>query len=130
MQKLRIKRCSRCNKEDVEFGKDAQRHDGLANICKECASEKAKEITHRAKDNYRKLCLELTGLTCEHCGFTHTTPAPFDWHHIGDKDVEVSRLSRTIDQTKLKEEISKCIFLCKNCHAIEHERLRKEGEKI
>ena len=122
------KLCITCKEElGVDsFGKDRQRKDGIAINCRPCANTKSKQFSKKAKENYRILVEELTGLGCSHCGYTHITPAPFDWHHIGDKDIEVSRLSRTLDQTKLKEEIAKCIFLCKNCHAIEHERLRKE----
>lgn len=57
---------------------------------------------------------------CERCGYSRSTAA-LDFHHLGDKDQTVSRLvldCRSFDV--IREEISKCIVLCANCHREEH----------
>jgi predicted HNH restriction endonuclease len=54
---------------------------------------------------------------------------PFDFHHPDPTIKEyggVAGLMSWSNTTKLKQEVAKCILLCKNCHAIEHERLRNE----
>lgn len=137
-----FRKCTKCGKEahteeELElFKKDNRQSCGRATICKECARENSKKwrrenkevVKNRIQRNREALKEYLGGIyRCEHCGFEHPTSAPFDFHHINsaDKEGEVGTLiDRSLE--KLFKEVDKCIFLCKNCHAIEHERLRDE----
>ena len=135
--------CSNCSEEkSIEsFIKDNRRPDGYSGVCRACGNtqkrrdRKARPEKYHKGDNKRaernranslKLIIEHTGLTCEHCSYTHTTTAPFDWHHKNpeEKEHSIGNLVRRATTTLLEKEIKKCIFLCKNCHALEHESLR------
>ena len=77
------------------------------------------------KEKQDRLASYIGGRICKHCGFTYSSFAPFDFHHINpeDKDMSISdAICRSWD--KLIIEVDKCILLCSNCHRIEHERLR------
>lgn len=144
--------------EELElFKKHKQCTYGRSNICRECTRENNKkwynENRESAKENSKKwgnenkerkiqlqqekikrnreALKEYIGGTyrCEHCGFEHSSSAPFDFHHINpnEKEGSVGLLVRG-DLNKLFKEVDKCVFLCKNCHAIEHERLRDDSD--
>ena len=140
--------CSKCfeKKPTESFIKDNRRTDGYSGVCRACGNtqkrinRKARPEKYHKGDNERakrnrakslKLIIEHTGLTCEHCNYVHTTTAPFDWHHKNpeEKEYSIGNLVRRATTILLEKEIKKCIFLCKNCHALEHERLRKERKK-
>jgi hypothetical protein len=85
----------------------------------------------RVKRNREALKQYLGGsYKCEHCGFEHSTSAPFDFHHKdpNDKEGSVSALVQNAALDRLFKEVDKCILLCANCHRIEHERLKDEQE--
>ena len=84
--------------------------------------------TARRTSDDREYIKEVTNLACIECGFTHNTTAPFDFHHLDPslKEKAIGEMIGRATRDRLEEEISKCVFLCKNCHAIEHERIRRE----
>jgi len=57
-------------------------------------------------------------LKCEKCGFSH--PAALDFHHIDEKESDVSMLINSCSKKRILDEIKKCIVLCSNCHRIHH----------
>lgn len=81
-----------------------------------------KRMLYRAqqrRDKKAKAVQEF-GATCAHC--KHTFPdAVFDFHHRDPltKDVTPAKLFMCSDK-RIKDELSKCIMLCANCHRIEH----------
>lgn len=77
--------------------------------------------------NRARLAEYLGEYKCEHCGYTNESTAPFDFHHTDptEKEYNPSNLL-ACKWEKLQAEIDKCMLLCKNCHAIEHERLRND----
>lgn len=92
---------------------------------KEAKLEKGRYRIQRNRDALKEY---LGGkFKCKHCGFEYPTSAPFDFHHIDPNDKE-GNIGRLIQGSleKLLREAAKCIFLCKTCHAIEHERLKDE----
>lgn len=73
------------------------------------------------------MLIEYKGGKCEHCGYDKCMRA-LEFHHLNpnEKDFGLSRcLSKSI--SSLKKEVDKCILLCSNCHAEEHERLYEQG---
>jgi len=61
------------------------------------------------------------GLTCADCGQTH--PATLHFHHRNPAEKEFSisnAVSRGKTLSSIQKEISKCVVLCANCHAIRH----------
>lgn len=64
---------------------------------------------------------------CAKCDENHVSCLEF--HHLfpNDKKLTVSRMvSKNYSLDRIKREISKCIVLCKNCHAKLHWFLKKD----
>ena len=51
---------------------------------------------------------------CIVCG--ESEKACIDFHHLRDKDMNVSQMFKYGSIKKVKEEINKCVCLCANCH--------------
>ena len=123
----------------ILFNKDKRLPYGRTAKCKKCISIKhnkwmrdnsekhnkwRKEAIKKKQD---KLAEYIGGRVCVHCGFTHDTFTPFDFHHINPSEKEVS-ISDAICRSwaNLIKEVDKCVLLCSNCHRIEHERIRND----
>jgi hypothetical protein len=66
-------------------------------------------------------------LRCVDCGEQH--PAALQFHHLNaeDKQFNIADAVRNgISLERIKKEISKCIVLCANCHAIRHYNVRNK----
>lgn len=65
------------------------------------------------------------GGKCSICGYDNINPACYDFHHINplEKEYWPSKLIRTTNIEKIRKELSKCILVCKNCHADIHHAL-------
>ena len=64
-------------------------------------------------------------LRCADCGEHH--PATLQFHHVNseDKMFNVADAVRNgLGLDRIKKEISKCIVLCANCHAVRHYNMR------
>ena len=73
------------------------------------------------------MLIERAGGKCAICGYDRCIRA-LEFHHTNpdEKDFGISRtLTKNINT--LKEEADKCILLCSNCHAEEHQRLYEAG---
>ena len=82
----------------------------------------------RINQNRQKLLQYKKTLQCEQCGLNDHRVIEF--HHIKDKDQNVSRMvSNGLSWQRIQNEIKKCIPLCCNCHRIEHSRLIQTEEK-
>jgi hypothetical protein len=58
-------------------------------------------------------------LECAHCGLKDYRV--IDFHHINQKNMNVSRLVKDgYSWRRIQQEIDICIPLCCNCHRIEH----------
>lgn len=62
------------------------------------------------------------GGSCAHCKLSFPDCC-YDFHHI-DPAVENDVPSTVLNCSweKIKQELSKCVMLCANCHRIEHNR--------
>lgn len=83
--------------------------------------EKVKEWVSNQKEEYKTNFIEYKKtLECEECGENH--PACLDFHHIEDKNENISTLvKRGHSMKKIREEIEKCEVLCANCHRKKHD---------
>ena len=144
-----FKKCSKCwveatNNEQLSlFNKDIRLPYGRTSVCKKCNAIKHNKWMRDNKDKLNKWRKEdirskqdrladyIGGRVCKHCGFTHTSFAPFDFHHLNPntKDASISdAICKSWDNLII--EVDKCILLCATCHRIEHERIRNETNNL
>lgn len=137
--------CSACSSihsiEDFSFSKEGK--GGRVSICKTCAAKKSRESYERRKKNpdwlkqhrlkyklafqaRKKVAVDMMGGCCADCGGIFHQAA-YDFHHLDPttKEGNPSHFLTKSDE-RLKEELSKCVLLCANCHRIRH---FKEGSQ-
>ncbi|NTW62454.1 HNH endonuclease [Candidatus Saccharibacteria bacterium] len=77
----------------------------------------------QARGLKRKLALiNQLGGQCAHCGYKKNSSA-LDLHHVEPRDKSFALDLRSLSnrkQSKIDEEVSKCILLCRNCHSELH----------
>ena len=78
--------------------------------------QKVKERTGAAREVAREFVYQyLLTHPCQTCG--ESDPRVLEFHHIGNKDKEITRLiSGGWSVRRIQEEINKCTVLCANCH--------------
>jgi hypothetical protein len=84
-------------------------------------------IYKRKADTYEYVQNIKNQLSCVDCGERH--PATLQFHHLNleDKMFNVADAVRNgLSLDRIKQEISKCIVLCANCHAIRHFNMRNK----
>jgi hypothetical protein len=100
-------------------------------VCKECTAQRSKRLYSENKQDqidrvrinkqrYRQTARDytweyLSTHPCSQCG--ESDPIVLEFHHVGGKDTEVSRLigyGASIDV--IKAEIARCVVLCASCH--------------
>lgn len=129
-----MKTCSKCKqaKDLSEFGKNKQKKDGLQSYCKTCSSSVAlawhhtnkhdPEVAKRLSEYNKKVVAEIKTEVdaykaekgCKFC--PEDDPCCLDFHHLNEKDANVSYIRLTKNKKRLFEEISRCIVVCSNCH--------------
>lgn len=108
--------------------------------CKDCYSKYYRKYYQSKKeqilksintlDNVKNIVFEYKSKQkCCKCGFSN--PVALDFHHIkkSDKIFTIGNWAERKSINLIIEEISKCIVLCKNCHAIYHYNKLKEYDK-
>jgi tRNA G26 N,N-dimethylase Trm1 len=130
-----MKICLKCKKSHPlsAYGTNKTKRDGLTIYCYDCRQgirlatyEKHKhKVIAKVKEKKREVRNWFqdykSNISCVECGFSH--PAAIDFHHTdpSTKLEDVAILAKKGDSMRLlKEEISKCIPLCANCHRILH----------
>jgi hypothetical protein len=91
----------------------------LRRECKSCLSKK----TIRHQQAQKQIWLDYKGRKCEICGYSKSARA-LHFHHKNpnEKSFTLSQYkNRAIDV--MKRELDKCLLLCANCHAEEHDRI-------
>lgn len=138
-----MKICNMCGKEKsiTEFSIDKTKLDGLSSRCKQCQRKLSNEHYKKNKQKYKiqhtkrryamRLWLssikETTG--CAYCGETESSC--IEPHHPHEKKETVSRIfSDYLSETKIINELLKCIPLCANCHRKYHSGSGKDTEQI
>lgn len=86
-------------------------------IGKEKRKSANKNWRERKKQEYKEW---KATLKCERCGENH--PACLDFHHLdpNEKEMSIATMAGLFSLDRIKEEASKCIVLCSNCHRKEH----------
>jgi hypothetical protein len=137
--KINIMICNKCkvDKDESEFCFRDKKLKILNHICKECQKEYKLKYYYKNKDSHYKrnkitnekldkYILEYKlSHPCSICG--ESCPECLDFHHLFNKRIEVARAKRLGSLLKLKEEVSKCIVLCANCHRKVHAGIIKLG---
>lgn len=130
-----LKICCRCHgKKSIRgFGRDAARTDGLNPYCNPCrravaAKSRAKHGTGQWTQRHQAIARDYARAAkrdrpCADCGVTGLPPQAMHFHHVdpATKHSSVARLiSRAAKIEVLAAEMSKCVLLCANCHAVRH----------
>ena len=89
-----------------------------------CSHAQAVTIKRRA---IKKALIKYAGGKCQKCGYNSCLRA-LEFHHLDptQKDFGISKTITKNIQT-LKLEVDKCVLLCSNCHAEEHQHLYELG---
>ena len=113
-----MKTCTSCKslKPFSEFFKNPNTKDGFGSQCQTC--DKAGRILKGR--NKKQRLVDLLGGCCSKCGYKKSLNALQFHHHGDDKEFEVSSILRRGYENVLAE-AKKCVLLCANCHAEEHE---------
>ena len=136
--------CNTCGKvkNRDRFWKDSARRDGLRGSCIACEAPKSNE-RHKPKHRkhrphtfrrgetikqriaFVKEC--KVGQPCASCGEYHA-PDVLDFHHLDESTKafqlsNVRRLGGRISIADIKNEMSKCVIICSNCHRKLHANL-------
>jgi hypothetical protein len=121
---MSTKYCYSCKetKPTTQFSKNKSKKDGYKDECKCCHGI----IRRKTRDNRSKMCVEYKGCKCEDCGkqLTYeTNKGDYDFHHVDPstktKNINIM-LSNKVSESTLKEELDKCVLLCKPCHMKRH----------
>jgi hypothetical protein len=139
-----MKYCPKCKQEKPfsEFGKNSCKKDGLQRTCKVCVAEQSKKSYNKApykyKNRVKKQIQKSINFTdeyrknnpCVKCGENRYWL--LDFHHINPliKEENIGNLKQSGSFLKLRNEMEKCIILCKNCHSDFHYVEKKEGISI
>lgn len=113
-----MKTCTSCKtpRPLSEFFKNPNTKDGYGSQCRTC--DKAGRVL-KSRDKKRRL-VDALGGCCSRCGYSKSLNALEFHHHADDKEFGVSELLKHTFESALAE-AKKCILLCANCHAEEHE---------
>jgi len=136
-----MKYCPKCKQDKKldDFGNNKSSKDGKQRVCKLCQSIYDNKFYLNHKKTYfkqvqaynkkKKEDLKI-GYSCLKCNDKRTYC--LDFHHIDPKTKKdtVSRLINNGAYKLVREEIKKCIVLCRNCHAEFHYLQRKNNITI
>lgn len=96
-------------------------------VCKVChrirtaARRPTRKTRNKALEGRLSYLVEAKRSPCSNCGKTFEAAA-MDFHHSDPKRKVhgIARLARSASLQRLKDEISQCVLLCANCHALHH----------
>lgn len=86
---------------------------------------------HKVKNNKKELRLKILAVKrkgkCAICGETH--PACLEFHHIDEKEEEISNMLSKYTEKEIMDEIKKCLIVCANCHRKLHWEEKHENKR-
>ena len=83
---------------------------------------KVSHHTLKSRSDNKSKAIAYKGGCCERCGYNKSKRA-LEFHHLdpSQKDFQISSSTSTRSWSLVKSELDKCIMLCANCHAEEHD---------
>lgn len=116
------KKCPLCKRTFLreEFGFVDRKRGYRQSYCRGCT----RDYQRRKHQILKNKCVEHLGRCCSICGYSRCVAA-LEFHHKDPRKKEFSLSEvRTVDFSKIVKELSKCVVLCRNCHAEVHEAER------
>ena len=108
--------CLKCGETDPNRFYQRKGRNTKFSRCKTCHNNEQKE---RVK-NYKKQAVDYKGGECVKCGYKKCF-ASLDFHHLDPKQKDPNwKKMRNWVFDKIKEELDKCILVCRNCHGEIH----------
>ena len=113
--------CVKCgeNEPNPYVVKNGKRKGKEQSYCRKCNSKNTLERQRVMKQK----CVDYKGGKCSVCGYDKYIGA-LDFHHLdpSEKEFAISSIKQTSfdNNPKIKQELDKCILVCKNCHAEIH----------
>jgi len=115
-----MKRCSTCNKP-----LRGRQRKFCSRTCKNADTNNRHQsyVAQQHRGRERKLeLIRRKGAECEHCGYDKNYAA-LEFHHARPHEKEFQLDIRALSNRRwdaVLEEAKKCVLLCANCHAEEH----------
>lgn len=80
----------------------------------------------RSRQKKKQTLVEYKGGKCERCGLKTHIMDLYDFHHIdpSKKEFGLGGGGKNLSIEKCKEEVDKCMLVCKNCHYTIHYELK------
>ena len=129
---METKICTKCGKEKplTEFNFKNKAEQKRQSQCKECQRVRERELYNQSyknknkelynlnrkkwREEMRQLIQDIKSRTgCCVCG--ETEPCCLDFHHLRDKEFEISK-APDVSKERLYKELDKCVVFCANCH--------------
>jgi hypothetical protein len=96
--------------------------------CNSCRSNRTGLDGRRARQELKRKMLAYKGGQCERCGYDRCLAALCFHHVVGSKRFNFAG-SHTRSWASLRAELDKCMVLCLNCHAREHDLAYEASHK-
>lgn len=132
-----MKRCPECKQTKLasDFYKAKEKKDGRSSYCKECNRAYSRLYSKRNRDRAVKFVNRIKArFGCRKCGIKQHYLIHF--HHLESDAKEATiailaqRASGNPSNSKIKQEMRKCVTLCANHHTEFHYLERKQGITI
>lgn len=109
--------CNICGKGFILSS--ANRSSGRGSTCGSC-------IVTRHRQRIKIKLVDYKGGECESCGYNKSV-CSLDFHYVNPSDKEFGISGKIYSYEKMKNEVDKCILVCRNCHGEIHEELELKG---
>jgi hypothetical protein len=116
---MKCVKCGQIEKKPYKV-KTGKRKGKIQSYCRKCNHQN----TLNRQREFKQKCVEYKGGKCIICGY-HKYIGSLDFHHLDptQKDFTISHIKQTSftkNEIIIKQELDKCILVCKNCHSEIH----------